>query len=443
MAGTGATRHPSPRPKRWRTTCYLPVVLTRLLALLAVGTLVSACALVGDEDADDTSGAASGRGCSASPTCKDRDADGDYCIPLCDTRCRTRHEQTALFASPYEVTGTYDLGRHQGLAIVGAAVTFDERFELDELPSKSRDKYKWTASELEGLPSDMAKKITESKLDHDHTDHPRCTALAISIDRPLGNHGRALSRAPEDAKSRMGLMSMLEDLKPTTKGQPKPSTKTTKETPVAVGKVGECIRKIENGFCDSVCGNCSYVLPSAGVMTSASGDWSEPADIILGPGKGTCDAESYYGGEGKKSEENVMNERYNNPFTHCAILGCEKETEAPSLKSLIDSSPMTGMYGHNSNTDAEAEAQAFEACLKGADPIRACAACGTTTNAQPARQNPCLAKTNTANNFWARTARPGIGGTFTDLVPPIRGGNGPQLAAPTCAWAPNMPVNGM
>jgi hypothetical protein len=111
------------------------------------------------------------------------------------------------------------------------------------------------------------------------------------------------------------------------------------------------------------------------------------------------------------------------------------------LVSGVSESVVSGLYGHNSNTDAEAELIAFRACMNGEDGrAQACAACGAGGQG---RQDPCEAMTNTARSFWDKTASSVVGVIPHDLVPAIsdpKAGTSPS--SPTCGWS-EFPVEGM
>ena len=135
------------------------------------------------------------RGCPSQPTCTDRANDGSFCAPICAPECQSKHISSAMWDSPYEVGGSFGLGRHQGIAILTVAYTFDERAPKD---GKS--------AALISLPPDMeAVMLAKGDAAHDHSAFTLCDAPSITHDAPLANHGRALSRAPEHAESRISV----------------------------------------------------------------------------------------------------------------------------------------------------------------------------------------------------------------------------------------------
>lgn len=361
-----------------------------LVALFVGSGLLAGCSSsLGDMGDGTDEDALSLAGCSAHPSCTDVSDDGQYCKPICSPDCQVEHVSTAFWVSPYEVAGSYGLGRHQGAAILSIGYGFDPR-----QPSSSR-------TQIASFPSDMSDAMMGAKgTAHDHGAATVCGAPQVLVDQALGNHGRSLSRAPIDQKSRTALGFFAADAPAKVYADP---TATVAAGGAWMGRAKSCLARIKNGFCDAVCGNCSYVLPTEGLMTSRADDWSRPDSIV--EGSGTCSEPSYYGGPGQLSNPTFTNALLPNPFTHCARLGCSTADEAPSLKSLTgsaDEAPMSGLYGHNSNTDAEAEFLMFNACMNGTDGLaQACAACGGGISG---KQSPCDAHVNTAATVWNRTA---------------------------------------
>lgn len=384
------------------------------------------------EEVESEGSAISAPGCPADPSCTDRGDDGNLCVPACSPRCRTVHREIALWASPYEVAGTFDLGRHQGLAIVAIEYGVDPRFRADKLQGEDARRLAWPPpASLGTLPADVTRAMTAVSDGHDHARFALCAKPEVILDRPLANHGRPLSRDERDRASRVRLLSRSLDESP-----------RDTQAKATVAKVRACVERITNGYCDSVCGNCSYVLPEAAIMTSAAGDYSAPASrVASAPG-----GETYYGGPGQRSiSKDGSDSTYPNPYTHCAQLGAGAETEAPSLKSLVVDAPLSGLYGHNSNTDAEAEFVALTACLEGRDgTAQACGVCGREAGGPTGArtQMPCVSRTNTAANFWTKTADPLVGGTFRDKVPPVRRASTASDSPPQCSWA-QFAVHGM
>jgi hypothetical protein len=338
----------------------------------------------------------------------------------------------AFWVSPYSVAGSFGLGRHQGGAIVAVGLSFDSRGTASD--SRAR-------LEIPSLPRDVAARMVGDKgTAHDHGKAALCGAPEVIFDRPLGNHGRALARSPQFETNRAPLVVYAADAPAEITGDPR-------STAVLGGawttRVNTCLDRIQNGYCDSVCGNCSYVLPSEAVQDTRAGDWSTPESLVSGGGPGACEEASYYGGPGQVSVPSFTGALLPDYFTHCARVGCSSDDEAPSMKSLVDSAanaPMSGRWGHNSNTDIEAEYIAFRACLDGQDgQAAACAVCGSGSSGV---QRPCDDRTNTARTVWDRTAST-LGGLLPlDKIPPITGDAPGETAPPVCSWG-GFPVHGM
>lgn len=379
-------------------------------------TLVVACSSVSEDTT--RADALEIIGCSAHPSCDDTFM-GRYCLPACTPECTSRHMATGLWVSPYEVAGTLGLGRHQGLALVSLSVDFDPRFsETDGVNGSAGH-----------LPADVISAMVQGP---GHAHGALCGAPDIVLDRALGNHGRPLSRAPNHAAHRKAMVLSAVDA-------PIAVANDAKSTAPLGGawtaRLTSCLARITDGYCDSVCGNCSYVLPAESVVDGLAGDYSSPDDVIVG--SYACEP-AYYGGPGKTSEPSMRGQRMSNNFTHCARLGCGQRDEAPSLAAIADgAAPMSGRFGHNSNSDAEAELRAVNECLAGRDPRPiACAACG---EGWTGLQNPCTSHTNTARSTWSR-AQPTWAMIPADEIEPITettGGATPKpTIPPSCAWGP-------
>lgn len=391
--------------------------------MLALVTACSAQSGTGGTEADE--GALAFIECSAHPSC-DEQIMGHYCLPRCAPECTSRHMATALWVSPYEVAGTLGFGRHQGLAIVSLMVDFDPRFSAEE----------GAAAATDALPADMVSTMVNAGA-HEHG--ALCGAAEVVFDRPLGNHGRPLSRAPSHANNRSAMALSAVDAPLAVANDPK------SKAPLGGAwrdRLTACLSRVTDGYCDSVCGNCSYVLPVESVVDTLAGDYSSPSDRIDGPAD--CSASAYYGGPGQTSQTAVGGEHMSNNFTHCARLGCSHHDEAPSLGAVRDrSAPMSGRYGHNSNTDAEAEFRAVTSCLAGREPDRAaCSVCGFGASGV---QDACALRTNTARATWER-AQPTMAMLPEDEIEPITeaaGGDGPKpTLPPRCAWG-SFRVHGM
>jgi hypothetical protein len=374
-------------------------------------------------------GAAPLPGCSANASCSDRATDGSFCRPVCDVACQKTHAHYSFWVSVFEVANTGGLGRHQGIAILGAEMSIDERFKLADRPDLAQQ-HGWPQTVLPELPPDMAQTMTDAGR---FAPFAMCDAPKIVLDQPLFNHGRTLLRDPAHAANRLEMRSAHGD------GDPGAAENAALAgTRAWSAQVKACLGGVKDGQCDAVCGNCSYVLPPAGLDPMRGGDWSKPSSLVAGSGK-CSDESSYYGGPNQETRDSFLGNPYPNPFTHCAKQGCGTNDETPTISGLWWSSDavVSGRYGHNSNADAEAEYRAFSGCVAGEfDTTEMCRACGDPM--QPNHQDPCGARTNTAATWWDRTAN-----LMKDFTPAIEGDVGERSTQPPkCAWA-DFVVSGM
>lgn len=364
-------------------------------------------------------------GCSAQPSCSDRSSNGELCRPTCDAACRKTHSHYSFWVNAFEVAGTGGLGRHQGISVLGVELAFDDRAAAGDTSPHA-----WPDPIVPRLPPDIGQTMTD---DGRFLPFAMCSAPTVVLDLPLFNHGRTMSRDPAHAANRTELQSVHADGDAEAADDP-----SVQGTQAWRTRTKGCLGAIEDGHCDAVCGNCSYVLPAAAIDPTRHGDWSQASSLVGGTEQ--CSTGGYYGGPGMQSRERVFGSPYRNPFTHCARLACGADDEAPTINDLwgSDSAFVTGRFGHNSNADAEAEFRAFSACVSPGelDAAGVCAACGTVRERK--RQDPCADRTNTAAAWWDRTAN-----LTRDFFPAIMGDEGQRAPAPPrCAWG-DFPVSGM
>jgi hypothetical protein len=193
----------------------------------------------------------------------------------------------------------------------------------------------------------------------------------------------------------------------------------------------QCIAQIKDGYCDAVCGNCSYVIPPLTTWLPAGWtQWNFGEGEITGQDlqftitecdvrnpecratryvRTDPDAKPYprvsYSLPDLLTPDALVGGGYKDPFTHCL-----PPAGTQALTSFVTNVGgnfrlITGLYGHNSNTDAEAEFLAFVAC--GEDPSRfenlaVCSICDPEADPQERHQSPCLDETNTATSMWDR-----------------------------------------
>ncbi|MEZ4453390.1 MAG: hypothetical protein R3B09_28255 [Nannocystaceae bacterium] len=343
--------------------------------------------------------------------------------------------------------------------------------------------------------------------------HPVIDASALCeppervIDRRFYNHGRTLAeRVPNHAWDsffwRRGLIP-LENLAAFEVSR----THDGQEAGVAAdAAVRACLDVLDDGFCDARCGNCSYTLSTGfGVPFSSPPDnqiegipqgttgpyqigamgqlvevrentsrledgrivwyaggssWgraSEVADYAPeewpDPDPVTVDAASFMSVVGATTPNQPIPSDYDDAFTHCVDPTAWYASQSPILTTSL----ISGRWGHNSNSDAEAELRQFLDCAD--DPAgaalsthwnaAACAACGEprTVDGAPT-QAPCQDLTHTAWSYWEVT--PGIH-NVDDLDLGRFSAVGSERVAvdhlsgvpdPICAWS-GEPVYGM
>jgi hypothetical protein len=368
-------------------------------------------------------------GCPERPSCTDVATDGNLCLAPCDGACQRTHSHYSFWVSSFEVQHSGGLGRHQGISVLGVELSYDDRVTLAARPDLAAS-FAWPAPALGNLPPDIVQTMTDGAR---FTVFPMCSAPKVVLDIPFFNHGRTLSRDPARAENRVELRMVHADR----------DASSTPDNPIIAGskswsaQTRTCLSGIKDGHCDSVCGNCSYVLPSVSLDPLRHGDWSQPSSLVSGTGS-CSDEASYYGGPEMQSRDSYLGSPFPNGFTHCAKEGCQGSFEAPTITGewWDDHAVVSGLYGHNSNSDAEAEYRAFSACVSPGEfpPADVCAACGTGVG----HQDPCGAKTNLAAAWWDRTSS-----MTKDFAPTIRGDEGDRSpAAPHCAWA-DFTVSGM
>jgi hypothetical protein len=369
-------------------------------------------------------------GCPPDPSCDAKAADGQLCRPICDDACRKTHTHYSFWVNAFEVAHSGGMGRHQGISVLGAEFAYDVRERLDGTPPPPD--HAWPSPLLPGLPKDITRAMSD---DGWFTAFAMCEAPKMVLDTPLYNHGRTLMRDEEHAANRVELRMAHGDRDGASQG----GDATVVGSGAWAARTTSCLGGLKDGYCDSVCGNCSYVVPSTALEPLREGDWSRSDNLVFGTNSCSGDS-SYYGGHGMMSQESFLGNAYPNPFTHCAREGCGSKDEGPTLNGLWwdDNAVVTGRYGHNSNADAEAAYRAFSACVSPGEFAgdEVCQACGKTGS--PGKQDPCVDQTNTAATWWDRTA------SLTKDKYPAAGTDVGQSAPspPQCAWA-NFTVSGM
>ncbi len=476
--------------------------------------------------------------------CSAVDDSGDFVLGPCTPHCTSSLTRHSLWVSVYNVSGTLGYGEHQGLGAIGYRYTFDARFEADAgiaPPWQLADGSPWTMGAAVSEADQFRMRTTapggESYtdaviVDADEDDlwageshplvpvaepHPVLDASALCqapepvLDERYFNHGRSLAETVPNhewdsffGRRQLIPLHLLQSIEVTV------APDGSVQGPGTPDAVAQCLDVIDDGFCESRCGNCSYVLSAGFTGTPFAGsnpgyqasglpgdsagpyqvgnngqpvaertnysavedgrdvlyvggsswgrpeeiggygpaDWPDPDGVAVDPGAWM----SVAGGDLEGSDG--IPDEWTDPFTHCvdpnAVFGSQIPASLPRF--------ISGRWGHNSNTDAEALYRQFADCA--ADPVaaadaawwneHACSACGEprlATDGSPV-QAPCQDTTHTATSYWDRA--PGLHniedfdlGRYSDvqpgraLVPAMS-----QVPDPVCHWS-GEPVFGM
>jgi len=344
---------------------------------------------------------------------------------VCSLNCRSKFWRWSFWVTNYNVAGSFGKGQHQGIGVFGYEYVFDPRF-----PTSSGKKPIWEKASSSGF----GKKIS-------YPDHSAVKSAAICSQRQIfsryiHNHGRTVAAVKVARKRRLEgdiLRTNLNDIPikrlstftvgPLDYKQWNDSKNSNVKRQTAATP---CVRQIKDGYCDSVCGNCSYVLPAGlGVGNRDRNNeikYQRTQFTILERWANITSQTRYYQGKLDSGSpiwgKNILGTpvEYDDPFTHC--FSPTSNVTQQALMSKFgwlgrNTRVITGLYGHNSNTDAEAGFQQFHACAT--DPIaelnrasnvspEACKVCGIPEiqNNKPI-QFPCIMNRNTARAKWERT----------------------------------------
>jgi len=366
--------------------------------------------------------------------CALKDNAGEFKLSVCTAQCTEKFWRWNFFVTNYNVGKTLGLGEHTGIFITGNSYQYDKRFPA----SMSKIEPTWKiGSPFAAIVEHPGR--SESGLDDRVSSYALC-AHDVLHRRNIFNHGRTVARNFSDPLLLLA-MSGLEGGDP-----PVDSISTVELGPLEHREWGApnnpktkratsttaCMAKITDGYCDSVCGNCSYVLPEVGgeipvannsltrqnVQFARIEEGGAKRSVVEYVGHIEKKKDSYYTGAAKIANKKATTESLvggmipiSDPFTHCSVPTAPYSTQAISSPlSHLTGAPqvVTGMYGHNSNTDADAELIQFEACGQNPNvsPDSACETCGRPRKNQQGQneQWPCLDKTpNTAKAKWALT----------------------------------------
>jgi hypothetical protein len=411
----------------------------------------------GGMDAGVDAGPDAGLGCPANPTCDDvHPTTGARCIGMCDGRCVSKYWRWTFWVTQMNVDRNHSLGlaEHQGIGILGFEYTFDGRF-LWNAPGATMPPWRRSADSSEWRKGDLWQhnrfdnSTTQFRMrttnPSGETQATRPTSLATNqaglsaycgmtdlIDRPIYNHGRSLARtfATDSGYERQIPMTWVGYAEECRRPDGTACAGTT--AVAAPAQITQCIsRRVTDGFCDNQCGNCSYVIPSRGTWTDVIrvatqgrvASFNEGGRTIHYTAARTATPTGPTYTTTNVAEWECLRRSWGfcqaygwvwhprpDGFTHCIDPAAELALPATNtahpfqvLTNGITGVPraLTGKYGHNSNTDAEAAFVTFGDCARA--PVATMAAvnvCGSVCGGA----TPCVSGNNTAVNRWARTA---------------------------------------
>ncbi len=377
-----------------------------------------------------------------------------FCAGMCDGRCQSRWWRWSFWVTQYNVSETWGWGEHQGIAIFGDQYTYDERFGF-ATPGAAVPPWRHPATGGLWRQGDRVtgERQFEMRTTNPSGEAPEGTQLnnvaagtsafcghTRTSDQPIYNHGRTLARAvPSDRWYRTRNLIPMRNLASSNQCQRRDGSWCYNPTRFAPATLDRCFRGITDGLCESACGNCSYVAVTQDVTNGGITYWEQinerrPLPSVFGPRLELGRQVSYVGGTspfGVVARTNVNfwrtflgTPRINStaivdaPFTHCV-----DRTDEARFPGAVGQNPqqyvldarndaLTGIWGHNSNTDAEAELTMFSQCdasparvlMAGGLASRVCGVCGVDEGQAAPTQAPCRRKTNTAALWWARTS---------------------------------------
>lgn len=433
---------------------------------------------------------------ASGPPCFARDRMGRYCIPRCDARCATTLYNWGFWVTQYEVSNTLGVGEHQGPAVIGYQYVYDTRFAAPSgrvfpQPWRLFNGALWRQGDLYPPSIQFIKRVSnpagESTADVPVSNTPSfdgaalCSVTQERITR-FNNHGRTLAdTVPTDSFYRTRNLIPMRLMHSYSVLLPQGTTASTQLTDTRA-----CLDVIRDGFCDSRCGNCSYILPTGIGTNYAAGQPGgqfptqttipcrapagdpdgnacggaalvpparTPWAVLEGPPAARPAYTSrvwYVGGSNWQGFTSQATGAVADTFTHCVDpVANDQQYWARGAGTI------SGNYGHNSNADAEAEFRQFVLCGVNPGVMRTpagynaavCTVCGTphTTAAGAPTQWPCVDRTNTAATWWARTRNIhnisdwALGRTVAGVVGPAAWS---RLPKPLCSLN-GQPVYGM
>jgi hypothetical protein len=442
--------------------------IRQLFSFAAALALMGAC--LAEEDAAElesvTREVGSGSGGGSDITCDDTYSNGNFKKGACHPDCVEVAARYTLWRTVYNVAHSFRLGHHQGLHLLGYRYRYDSRFDWDAPgaplpPWRRANGALWhlgdgtsAAQQLEmrrknpgGEYYDVAThySIEDAGLDEHAfsnanvvSDSRMCSAPTVLVDRNLYNHGRTTaSEVPDDSDdseySQTGLIPMSAERAIFRYGVAPENDGYGANNQLIIDTT-TCVEKITDGYCDSVCGNCSYVLPSFPVDSFEGEDvtvYGQKNRFTLNEVAGHSTQyvgrhrasysyfESYWE-DGSLEQSEAPQGEVSDPFTHCidpreaAHQSQGELSEFAQLGMQLagyqgDPRMITGLYGHNSNTDAAAGIAHFAACDYAPSIYKAqsahvdafCGMCGEPETPAPnPTQAPCIRYTNTAEGRY-------------------------------------------
>lgn len=424
-----------------------------------------------------------------------------YCLPRCSGQCQATWWRWSFWVTQYDVHAwNLDIGEHQGIAIFGDQYRYDERFAWNAPgaampPWRHANQSLWRSGDQVTPARQFAMRTSnpsgESAAQVQQHSVPASTsafcAYNRTFDTPIYNHGRSLARTvPTDREYQRVGQIPLRHLDDSHQCLRRDGTWCYAAATFQPATLDRCFRAIGDGLCESGCGNCSYVAVDA---ADTAGGLAYSEQILearrLAPsfvGRELGRRVEYIGGNapGGVVMPTVINyfrrligvgwvvsstSAGTAPFTHCVDRADEAlffgTVNQNPQQFVLTGGALTGIWGHNSNTDAEAERTMFRQCdtapgavlAPGGMAARVCRVCGTDEGQAAPIQFPCRRKTNAARRFWTATSGihniddwgtglwPGFGGSpYDENNPAWRAA--PPRPVPQCNWSGN-PVWGM
>ncbi len=362
--GDGGTERPSPGRD-------LGVV-----ALAATGGAGTGSAGTGGGTAGSGGGTA-GSGSGGTVTCDTRDAQGSPVLAACTLACRKRYVRWQLLATSYNIPYTWGNGEHTGYMLVESLYWVDDR---------------WTSSAVFNDPEVDGSTFVPPGIMCGSPQQPKI--------KKVFNHGRTVHHSKSQRRvvaTRQSPLSTRQDDTTSAAAQTWQANLSSMSDCAGMNNSATTTSETD-GFCDSQCGNCSYVLPGSACGDGVLGTWNPPQTKVVesskhyGPCNGnayraqsscpvpedggltfsqTCDsaipnayscADSLYGSPGRY----IYRYAAPSPFTSCGTWSNSDATNDVCLSSGLTGFPVySGKWGHNSNTDGNALTAAFNTCSWG------------------------------------------------------------------------------